>query len=97
MTKLFSASANTIKHEPVAAVQNFKKAEIFERSINDTFIALFPKKVGARELTDFRPISLIGGVYNIIAKLLAKIMKKVIHNLVDRQQLAFIKGGQSRV
>ena len=44
-------------------------------------MALTPKKVGAEELTDFRPICLIGGVYKIIAKLLEERLKKVLHRL----------------
>lgn len=40
-----------------------------KKSINATFVALIPKKVGAVELSNIRPISLIGGVYKIIAKL----------------------------
>ncbi|WMV41678.1 hypothetical protein MTR67_035063 [Solanum verrucosum] len=83
-----------IKPDLVATVQQFHKAERFEKSINSTFVALIPKKVGAEELTDFRPISLIGGVYKIIAKLLAERLKKVLHRLVDSQQMAFIKGRQ---
>ncbi|XP_059638840.1 uncharacterized protein LOC132281125 [Cornus florida] len=33
----------------------------FERSLNATFITLFPKKGGAVEAKDFRPVSLVGG------------------------------------
>lgn len=83
-----------IKVDLTEAIQHFHKSENFERSINATFIALIPKKAGVMELSDFRPISLIGGVYKIIAKMLAERMKRVIHKLVDRQQMAFIKGRQ---
>lgn len=55
-------------------------------------MALIPKKVGAVELNEFRPISLIGNVYKIIANLVAKRPKKVIHILVDGHQMAFIRG-----
>lgn len=37
---------------------------------------------------------MIGGVYKIIAKLLAERLKKAIHKLADRQQMAFINGRQ---
>jgi hypothetical protein len=40
----------------------------FEKSLNASFIALIPKKSGAIDLTGFRPISLVCGVYKIIAK-----------------------------
>ena len=42
----------------------------FEKSLTTTFLALIPKKSGAMEIKDFRPISLVGGVYKIIAKVL---------------------------
>lgn len=37
---------------------------------------------------------MIGGVYKIIAKLLAKRMKRVISKLVNNHQMSFIKGRQ---
>lgn len=33
-----------------------------EEILNDTFIALIPKKIGAVEIKDFQTISIIGGV-----------------------------------
>ncbi|XP_049373036.1 uncharacterized protein LOC125838027 [Solanum verrucosum] len=90
----FSQCWDIIRHELVAAVQNFHARECFEKSFNATFVALIPKKVGEIELNDFRPISLVGGVYKIISKLLAERLKKVIHRIVDIQQMAFIKGRQ---
>ena len=81
----FNQCLDIIKPNLVATMQQFHKAERFEKSINATFVALIPKKVGAEELTYFRPISLIGGVYKIITKLLAERLKKVLHRLVDNQ------------
>uniref|UniRef100_A0A2N9EL19 Reverse transcriptase domain-containing protein n=1 Tax=Fagus sylvatica TaxID=28930 RepID=A0A2N9EL19_FAGSY len=43
----------------------------FERSLNASFIALIPKKQNASNIRDFRPISLIGSVYKLLAKVLA--------------------------
>jgi hypothetical protein len=48
----------------------------FEKSINATFISLIPKKAGAVDIKDFRPISLVGGVYKIISKVLANRLKQ---------------------
>ncbi|WMV40485.1 hypothetical protein MTR67_033870 [Solanum verrucosum] len=90
----FSQCWEVIKKEVVASVQNFHEEGVFEKSINATFVTLIPKKTGAVELNDFRPISLAGGVYKIIAKLLAERLKKVIHKLVNIQQMAFIKNRQ---
>lgn len=43
----------------------------FEKRLDTTFIALFPKRAGALVVKDFRPISLVNGVYKIISKVLA--------------------------
>lgn len=48
-----------IGSDVIAAVQNFHANGTFEKSFNATLLALIPKKVGAKELKDFRPISLI--------------------------------------
>lgn len=83
-----------VKYDSMNAFQNFYDKEVFERSFNATFIALIPKKKGAKELRDFRPISLIGSIYKLFSKVLAQRLKKVISQLVDYQQMAFIKGRQ---
>lgn len=54
---------------------------------------MIPKKIGALELKDFRPINLVG-VYKIIAKLLAERLKKVLNKLVNKHQMAFIEEKQ---
>jgi len=80
-----------ISNEVVAAIKAFHKEGSFVKSINATFVALIPKKVKAMELNDFRHIRLVGGVYKIIVKVLVERLKRVMHKLVDRQQMAFIK------
>lgn len=55
-------------------------------------ILLIPKKNGAFELSDFRPISLINGALKIIYKILASRLSLMINDLVDNIQSAFIKG-----
>lgn len=55
---------------------------------------MIPKKVGASESKDFRPISLIGSFYEIISKILTERLKRVMPKSVDDQQMTFIKGRQ---
>ena len=55
---------------------------------------MIPKKKGAEDLKDFRPISLIGSIYKPIAKVLANRLKKVMNGLVNPAQNAFVKGRQ---
>ncbi|XP_015084259.1 uncharacterized protein LOC107027674 [Solanum pennellii] len=52
------------------------------------------QKVGCKETHRFKPISLIGSVYRIISNVLTERLKKVMHKIVDTQQLSFIKGRQ---
>ena len=66
----------------------------FEKSLNATFIALVPKKNGASNIRDFRPISLVGSVYKILAKVLANCLKEVLDQLVSESQNSFVDGRQ---
>ncbi|WMV54989.1 hypothetical protein MTR67_048374 [Solanum verrucosum] len=83
-----------VKGDIMKTFQHFYDQGRFERSFNATFIALIPKKKGAKELRDFRPISLIGSIYKILSKVLTERLKRVMSKLVNSQQLAFIKGRQ---
>jgi hypothetical protein len=60
--------------------------------LNATFIALIPKKVGAVEVKDFCPISLVSGIYKIIMKVLVNRLKIVMENITSKTQNAFIRG-----
>ncbi|RVW54091.1 hypothetical protein CK203_080433 [Vitis vinifera] len=57
-------------------------------------LLLIPKKEGASDVQDFRPISLLGSLYKIIAKVLANRMKRVMGKLVSYSQNAFMEGRQ---
>ena len=59
-----------------------------------TFLVLIPKKGGAKDLGDFRPISLLGGLYKLLAKVLANRLKKVLEKVVSGDQNAFVRGKQ---
>lgn len=69
-----------LKFDFMNAVNQFHERHEFERSLNATYVALIPKKPGSTELRDFRPISLIGGVHKIFAKLQSERVEKVIIN-----------------
>jgi hypothetical protein len=66
----------------------------FEKSFNATFVSLIPKKTGAMDVRDFRPISLVGGIYKIISKVLANKFKSVLDKIISNTQNAFIGGRQ---
>jgi hypothetical protein len=64
------------------------------KSLNDTFITLIPKKLGQLKARDFRPISLIGSIYKVLAKVLANRLQPIVGNLISNSQNAFIGGRQ---
>jgi len=64
-----------------------------KKSLNATFISPIPKKAGAIDLKEFRPISLVWGVYKIVAKVLAN-KKMIVEKMISRPQNAFNKGKQ---
>ena len=83
-----------VKEEILEFFKEFHDQNTFLKSINNTFLVLIPKKGGAEEFGDFRPISLLGGLYKMLAKVLANRLKKVIDKVVSHDQNAFVKGRQ---
>jgi len=59
-------------------VSDFHRNGKLLRGINNIFISLIPKKDCPQTLNDFRPISLVGSLYKVLAKLLANRLKNVI-------------------
>ena len=53
------------------------------RNLNATFLVLIPKKEGASDVQDFKPISLVGSLYKIIAKVLENRLKRVMGKVVS--------------
>ena len=81
-----------VKGDLMEVFADFHTQGKFVKSFNSTFISLIPKIHRAKEIKDFRPISLVGGVYNIIAKVLANRMRRVIDRIISKPQNAFVKG-----
>lgn len=62
------------------------------RGTNFAFITLIPKKQDPQRLEDYRPISLVGCMYKILAKVLANRVKQVLPSVIDEKQSAFLEG-----
>ncbi|RVW49859.1 putative mitochondrial protein [Vitis vinifera] len=84
----------TVKEDLLGLFKEFHDQNSFIKSLNHTFLVLIPKKGGVEELGDYRPISLLGGLYKLLAKVLANRIKKVIGKVISPDQNAFIKGRQ---
>ncbi|GJW23891.1 RNA-directed DNA polymerase, eukaryota [Tanacetum coccineum] len=79
-----------IENDVYGAVKYFFTYGVIPKGCNSSFIALIPKSPGANTVKDFRPISLIGSVYKIIAKILANRLVGVLGDIVNEVQYAFI-------
>ncbi|GJW69780.1 putative RNA-directed DNA polymerase, eukaryota, reverse transcriptase zinc-binding domain protein [Tanacetum coccineum] len=83
-----------LEEDVVADVNHFFLLGYCQKGGNSSFIKLIPKSPGAKLVKDFRPISLIGSLYKIIAKLLANRLVTVVGDLVNEVQSAFIANRQ---
>ncbi|GKV31185.1 hypothetical protein SLEP1_g39903 [Rubroshorea leprosula] len=83
-----------IRVDVIRFLHEFHKNGKLVRGLNTSFIVLVPKVDNPQKIEEFRPISLIGVMYKILAKLLANRLKVVLDGIVDEQHMAFIRGRQ---
>ncbi|GJZ12967.1 RNA-directed DNA polymerase, eukaryota, partial [Tanacetum coccineum] len=83
-----------IENDMFEAVQQFFTNGEIPKGCNSSFIALIPKIPDANLVKDFRPITLIGSMYKIIAKILANRLVGLLGDIVDEVQSAFIADRQ---
>ncbi|GJS93017.1 RNA-directed DNA polymerase, eukaryota [Tanacetum coccineum] len=83
-----------IEKDVFEAVDYFFMYGEIPNGCNSNFIALIPKILDANMVKDFRPISLIGSLYKIIAKILANRLVGVLGDLVNEVQSAFVADRQ---
>lgn len=76
--------------EIMAALKVFYSNDQWCKSLSATFITLIPKKRGASEIKDLWPISLVGSLYKLLAKILALRLKMVFQKIISTSQNAFI-------
>lgn len=67
----------------VKVVRDFYEKGILPAHLNDTQIALIPKKLVSLVPADFRPISLCNVIYKVIAKTLANRLKPHLPDYID--------------
>jgi len=80
-----------LKVDFVAALEEFHEIGYIPKGCNASYIALVPKVKDPCKLDQFRPISLMGAIYKVIAKVLAGRLKKALPTIIDESQSAFIK------
>ncbi|GAU10636.1 hypothetical protein TSUD_419760, partial [Trifolium subterraneum] len=83
-----------LQGEVMRFIVEFHQNGKLTKGLNSTFIALIPKVDSPQRLNDFRPISLVGCLYKILAKVLANRLRQVIGSVISESQTAFVKDRQ---
>ena len=90
----WSFSWDFVKFEVIGFFKEFHNNARFFKNLNTTFLVLIPKKQTVEDFKYLRPISLVGGLYKILAKVLANRIKRVMDKVISKSQNAFVEGRQ---
>lgn len=83
-----------VKGDILRFLVEFHRHGIMPRGTNFSFISLIDKCENPQGLGDFRPISLVGCLYKILAKVLANRLKRMLEGVIDERQSTFLGGRQ---
>lgn len=92
--KFVKQAWEVIKEDVYGITNEFWHSSHLPRGCNTALIALIPKISNPEGFKDFRPISMVGCVYKIISKILARRLQQVMGYLVGPHQSSFIQGMQ---
>jgi hypothetical protein len=90
--EFYLATWEWIGNDVIQLVRRLFQTGIMPAHINETNIALIPKKLAPLVPADYRPISLCNVIYKLIAKCLANRLKSHLPDYVHPSQQAFIEG-----
>ncbi|GLT33516.1 hypothetical protein SLA2020_080980 [Shorea laevis] len=85
---------STMKDDFVNFLLEFHRHGRLVKGLNSSFLALIPKKLNPVQFREYRPISLIGCLYKLLAKVLANRLKKVMADIISDSQSVFVGGRQ---
>ncbi|GAU43220.1 hypothetical protein TSUD_241100 [Trifolium subterraneum] len=94
LTKPFLEEEAVLRGDVMRFISEFHRNGKLTKGINSTFIVMIPKNDSPQRLNDFRPISLAGSIYKILAKVLANRLRSVIGIVISESQTAFVKDRQ---
>ncbi|KAL4318837.1 hypothetical protein GQ457_18G015900 [Hibiscus cannabinus] len=83
-----------LKEEICQFFSDFYHGKLSVRPYNHSFIVLISKTDNPASLEDYRPISLVGSVYKLLAKVLAARLNRVSNDVIGESQFAFCPGKQ---
>jgi hypothetical protein len=88
----FKASWSIIKHDVIAAVQEFFVEGKIYNAINSTLVTLIPKHAAVKTIKEYRPISCCTTLFKIISKILTLRLSRVLGSIINLSQAAFVPG-----
>ncbi|GKV53234.1 hypothetical protein SLEP1_g59770, partial [Rubroshorea leprosula] len=85
---------SSLKDDFVNFMCEFHQHGRLVKGLNSSFLALIPKKLNPIQFKEYRPISLLGCLYKLLAKVLANRLKMVMSDIISDSQSAFVGGRQ---
>lgn len=89
--EFFRSAWPVIGQDFTVAIQSFFLKGFLPKGINSTILALIPKKLEAKEMRDYRPISCCNVLYKVISKIIANRLKGLLPLFIAPNQSAFVK------
>ena len=89
--KLIRSKWDLVKDDFMSFLEDFHTTGSIHAGIDFSFIALILEKPNPVNISDYRPISLLGCVYKLLSNVLAVRLKGVLPFIVGEAQMAFIK------
>lgn len=72
-----------LKNDWMKLFDEFFGSGILNKNVNETYLCLIPKKARVTKVADCRSISLVTCVYEVVAKVLAHRLRKVMHHTIS--------------
>lgn len=83
---------NLLKENVMRFLVEFHEQGVLPRESNASFTSLIPKVEDPQYLRKFMPMSLVGFMYKILAKIVSNRLKKVLGGIIDQRQSTFLGG-----
>ena len=90
--KNFKSSWEIIEQDVIDAVKEFFEHTVIYKAMNETIVTLIPKHPAAKTIRDYHPIAGCSTFYKIISKILTARLGKVLGNVINKAQAAFVTG-----
>jgi hypothetical protein len=88
--RFFQRNWDTLKDNVIKGVKQFFSSSHMPDGVNDTVIVLITKNKDAKELKDYRPISLCNVIYKVVSKCLVNRLRPILKEIITPTQSAFI-------